>query len=195
VVNAKVLINNRNYAWLPPIYDWAASVGFDNIHLRLVDDYEGIGGFVLDAAQRRQFRALLIDFAAQRGLDGWRDQIGLIMGDDAKGAAGDHRWCWTVAAGLNCWVLANGEVYACGPQWGRRDYLIGDLNHGDLEDIWGGDRHREVAELLIENMTASRCYATGCRHIKQTIAIDAWRDGRLNPPPATEFADRHAWFL
>jgi hypothetical protein len=35
----------------------------------------------------------------------------------------------------------------------------------------------------------------GCRHIKQTMAIDAWREGRLIPPPDSEFATRHAWFL
>ncbi len=193
VVNAKVLINNRNYTWLPRIYDWAVSTGFDNVHLRLVDDYEGIGGFTLDDAQRAAFRELLSTFAKDQGITVWLDQLDLIMGD--KGAAGDHRWCWTVAIGLNCWVLANGEVYACGPQWGRPDYLIGTLQEDDLEDIWGGERHRQVAQRLIDSMVASRCFATGCRHIKQTMAIDAWRAGALPTPPADEFAPRHAWFL
>ncbi|MFJ4184159.1 radical SAM protein [Kitasatospora sp. NPDC089509] len=194
-VNAKVLINNVNYTWLERIYDWAERTGFDNIHIRLVDDYENLGGFTLNAAQRESFRADLEHLADQRGLASWKRQIPHIMGEGAKGAAGPHRWCWTVAAGLNCWVLANGEVYACGPQWGRQEYLIGNLNDADLEDIWGSERHHEVARRLIANMGLSGCYKLGCRHIHQTRAIDAWTAGDLPTPGPEEFADQHAWFL
>jgi radical SAM protein with 4Fe4S-binding SPASM domain len=194
-VNAKVLINNVNYRWLERIYDWASSVGFDNIHLRLVDDYEGIGGFTLNPPQREEFRQLLTRFARDRGLVSWSEQVGQIMGDQAKGADGAHRWCWTVAAGLNCWVLANGEVYACGPQWGRPEYLIGDLREADLEDIWGSEQHRTVARRLIANMALSGCYRMGCRHIHQTRAIDAWQSGNLAAPAEKNFETQHAWFL
>jgi radical SAM protein with 4Fe4S-binding SPASM domain len=194
-INAKILINNINYRWLPQIYDWAAGAGFDNIHMRLVDDYENIGGFVLSDHERVEFGETLAEFAQHRGLPGLRDQLGMILGVDNKGASGEHRHCWTVSLGLNCWVLANGEVYACGPQWGRPEYQIGDLRHADLEEIWGGSRHQQVAALLTERMAASRCYATGCRHIKQSIAIDAMRAGTVAAPPQDEFAARHAWFL
>jgi hypothetical protein len=194
-INAKIIINNVNYRWLSQIYTWAAEVGFDNIHIRLADDYEGRGGFVLDQAQRAEFRDSLETLAGQHNLASWTAQIGHIMGDSAKGAAGEHRWCWTVAAGLNCWVLADGGVYVCGPQWGDQQYLIGNLNDADLEDIWGGERHREVAGRLIANMGLSRCYELGCRHIHQTRAIDAWAAGELTTPPPTMFAEQDAWFL
>lgn len=194
-VNAKILINNVNYRWMPQIYDWASGAGFDNIHLRLVDDYENIGGFVLSGDERAEYGALLAEFAEQRDIPGLRDQLGMVLGVDNKGASGEHQHCWTVSLGLNCWVLANGEVYACGPQWGRPEYQIGDLRRADLEEIWGGPRHQQVATLLTERMPGSRCYATGCRHIKQSIAIDAMRAGQVAPPPQDEFATRHAWFL
>lgn len=194
-VNAKIIINAVNYRWLRQIYTWAAGVGFDNIHLRLADDYEGRGGFVLDEAQRTEFRTDLEGLADEMGLGSWSAQIGHIMGDSAKGAAGEHRWCWTVANGLNCWVLADGGIFICGPQWGREEYLIGNLNDGDLEDIWGSARHHEVARRLIANMGLSRCYELGCRHIHQSRAIDAWAAGELQTPPAAEFAEQDAWFL
>jgi MoaA/NifB/PqqE/SkfB family radical SAM enzyme len=194
-INAKILISNRNHRWLRPMYEFAERVGFDNVHLRLVDDYEELGGFTLDAAQREELRVGLTALATERGLTSWLEQIGLILGEDDKGAGADHRWCWTVASGLNCWVLSNGEVYACGPQWGRSEYLIGDLKDADLEQIWGAERHQQVARRLIANMGLSRCYATGCRHIKQTQAIDAWVAGVLPTPAAGEFEPRHAWFL
>ncbi|MFI8515400.1 SPASM domain-containing protein [Streptomyces sp. NPDC085460] len=195
-VNAKVLINATNYRWLERIYDWADSVGFDNIHIRLVDDYEKTGEpFVLDTAQREEFREQLLRLADERGLPAWREQAGHILGEHAKGADGAHRWCWTVAAGFNCWVLANGEVYACGPQWGRSEYLIGDLRENNLEDIWGSERHQQVARRLISNMALSGCYRMGCRHIHQTRAIDAWQTGDLTAPGEQEFENQHAWFL
>jgi MoaA/NifB/PqqE/SkfB family radical SAM enzyme len=194
-VNAKIIINNVNYRWLQQIYTWAAGVGFDNIHLRLADDYEGRGGFVLDSAQREEFRADLEQLAVRYGIGSWAAQIGHIMGEGAKGAAGDHRWCWTVATGLNCWVLADGGVYICGPQWGREEYLIGNLNDADLEDIWGSARHQDVARRLIANMGLSHCYELGCRHIHQSRAIDAWAAGEIDAPPAEDFAGQDAWFL
>jgi radical SAM protein with 4Fe4S-binding SPASM domain len=117
------------------------------------------------------------------------------MGEGAKGAAGEHHWCWTVAAGLNCWVLADGGVYICGPQWGREEYRIGNLNDADLENIWGGERHQDVARRLIANMGLSRCYELGCRHIHQGRAIDAWAAGDVEAPPAEAFATQDAWFL
>ncbi|MFD8722471.1 radical SAM protein [Streptomyces sp. NPDC059629] len=195
VVNAKILISNRNHQHLRAMYEWAESAGFDNIHLRLVDDYEKIGGFVLDSDQREEFRTELVALARERGLTEWLDQAGLILGEDNKGVRRDHRWCRTVANGLNCWVLSNGEVYVCGPQWGQPQYLIGDLKEADLEEIWGGPRHVEVAERLIRNMGLSRCYEMGCRHIKQTQAIDAWRAGEVPMPQPQDFEQRHAWFL
>jgi MoaA/NifB/PqqE/SkfB family radical SAM enzyme len=194
-VNAKIIINNVNYGWLRQIYSWAAGIGFDNIHLRLADDYEGRGGFVLDPEERVRFRADLERLVDDHGLGSWAAQIDHIMGEGAKGAAGEHHWCWTVAAGLNCWVLADGGVYVCGPQWGRKEYLIGNLNGGDLEDIWGSEQHYEVARRLIANMGLSRCYELGCRHIHQGRAIDAWAAGDLQAPPAEAFAEQDAWFL
>lgn len=194
-LNAKIIINAVNYRWLQQIYSWAVGVGFDNIHLRLADDYEGRGGFVLDAAQREKFRVDLEQLAEQHGLGSWAAQIGHIMGDAAKGAEGAHRWCWTVAAGLNCWVLADGGVYVCGPQWGRQEYLIGNLNDADLEGIWGSQRHKDVAQRLIANMALSRCYELGCRHIHQSRAIDAWAAGELDTPSQKSFAAQDAWFL
>jgi hypothetical protein len=195
-VNAKVIINTVNYRWLRPIYTWAEETGFDAVHLRLADDYEQRGGgFVLDDTQRAEFRADLEALAAERGLSEWASKAGLILGDNNKGVTGDHSWCWTVATGVNCWVLANGEVYICGPQWGASQYLIGDLNVADLEDIWGGEQHQRVARRLIANMGLSRCYALGCRHIKQSQAVDHWAAGAVTVPPAGEFEQRHAWFL
>ncbi|GAV38290.1 SPASM domain-containing protein [Streptomyces acidiscabies] len=195
-VNAKVIINSTNYRWLRQIYVWAENVGFDSIHLRLADDYERTDGdFVLDRRQRDEFRADLEAFGAERGLTEWVEKAALIVGDDNKGVVGDHTWCWTVATGVNCWVLANGEVYVCGPQWGSEQYLIGDLRHRDLEGIWGGEQHRQVARRLIANMGLTRCFAMGCRHIKQSMAVDAWTAGEVTPPAAEAFEQQHAWFL
>jgi MoaA/NifB/PqqE/SkfB family radical SAM enzyme len=193
VVNAKILVNNLNHRWLAEMYDWAVSIGFDNIHLRLVDDYESLGSFTIEGEKRAEFRGRLESFATQRGLDAWLEQIDFIMGE--KGASGDHRHCWTVAMGLNVWVLANGEVYVCGPQWGRPEYCIGNLADADLDELWGVERHRQVVRRLLLDMATSRCYEMGCRHIKQTIAIDGYLQGEIASPPAEEFEERHAWFL
>jgi MoaA/NifB/PqqE/SkfB family radical SAM enzyme len=195
-VNAKVIINSTNFRWLREIYGWAETTGFDSIHLRLADDYEDRGGgFVLDGAQREAFRADLEAFAAERGLSEWAEKAGLILGDNNKGVIGAQAWCWTVATGVNCWVLANGEVYVCGPQWGAKQYLIGDLAQADLEEIWGGEQHQRVARRLIANMGLSRCFELGCRHIKQSMVVDQWAAGSVQVPPTDEFASRHAWFL
>lgn len=195
-VNAKVIVNSTNYRWLRRIYAWAEETGFDSIHLRLADDYEHRGGgFVLDETQRAEFRADLEAFTDERGLTEWAEKTGLILGDDNKGVTGTHSHCWTVATGVNCWVLATGEVYVCGPQWGAEQYLIGNLQHDNLEDIWGGEQHQEVARRLIANMGLSHCYTLGCRHIKQSMTVDRWAAGQAEVPPPGEFEQRHAWFL
>jgi len=195
-VNAKILISDRNYLWFSDIYDWVAGAGFDNIHVRLVDDYEHTGaGFVLNDAQRTEFAGIVARYADSRGLPHLTDQLPMIVGTDNKGVGVELNHCWTVALGMNCWVLSNGKVFACGPQWGNEDYCIGDLNHANLEDIWGSPRHQEVAELLIAKMGSSRCFALGCRHARQTQVIDLMRDGSVTVPPASEFTARHAEFL
>lgn len=192
-LNAKLLINKINYSWLPSMYDWATSLGFDSIHLRLVDNYEASSQVALSLAERAEFKVLLERFARERGLHHWLNNIDFILG--AKGVDQAHTRCWTVRMGLNAWVIANGEVYVCGPQWGRREYCIGNLREAALEEIWGGERHRAVIEQLEKEMLSSRCYAVGCRHIKQTIAIGEYMNGRATLPRPSEFEQRHAWFL
>lgn len=192
-INAKILINRINYRWLHQIYDWSVSVGFDNIHLRLVDDYENGVDVALTLSEVNVFRALLLELCDRHKLDYWRDNIDFILG--AKGSEGEHSRCWTVRLGLNAWVLANGEVYVCGPQWGTPEYCIGNLSFKEFDEIWGGARHREVAAEIEDRMTDSGCYKVGCRHIKQTKAINAALNGTVRFPPAEEFEPRHAWFL
>lgn len=44
-------------------------------------------------------------------------------------------------------------------------------------------------------MGLSRCFALGCRHIKQSMTVDQWTAGEVGVPPQEEFEQRHAWFL
>ncbi|MDJ0824161.1 MAG: SPASM domain-containing protein [Rhodobacter sp.] len=192
-INAKILINQINYRWLHEIYDWSVSVGFDNIHLRLVDDYEDGVEVALTPPQIEEFKHSLLHLCDRYGLDYWRDNIGFILG--AKGSSGEHSRCWTVRLGLNAWVLSNGEVYVCGPQWGTPEYCIGNLNFMEFDEIWGGAKHQEVAAKIEDRMMSSGCYKIGCRHIKQTKAINAALEGQVAFPPADEFEPRHSWFL
>jgi MoaA/NifB/PqqE/SkfB family radical SAM enzyme len=192
-VNAKLLINRFNYQWLPKMYDSCLKIGFDNIHLRLVDDYEKLGHFTLEDEQKTKFRHALEKFALERKIDNWVEQIDYVMGE--KGVDGNHSHCWSVALGLNCWVLSNGEVYICGPQWGNKDFCIGSLRENSLEEIWGGPSHLFTIQRLIRNMTESRCFEKGCRHIKQSLVIDSYLAGNISPPSHSEFDERHAWFL
>ena len=192
-INAKILINNVNYKWLPQIYRWSQSSAFDNIHLRVVDDYEENNPVTLSPDQRSEFRALMLEFAQVEGLEEWENNIDYILGD--KGVRQPYSHCRTIQLGLNAWVISNGEVYVCGPQWGNREYCIGNLHEAPLETIWGGSRHLQCVEAIQKRIQISQCYKVGCRHIKQTMAIDNVIAGNASVPPMHEFESRHAWFL
>ena len=192
-INAKILINRLNYCWLKEIYDWSVSVGFDNIHLRLVDDYEEGVDVALSSQQLVEFRQSLLELCDEYQLDYWRENVDFILGE--KGSTGEHKRCWTVSLGLNAGVMANGEVYVCGPQWGKPEYCIGNLTYMDFHEIWGGRKHREVAKKVEDQMMSSGCYKIGCRHIKQTKTISAALSGQVDFLPPDEFESRHSWFL
>ncbi len=192
-INAKILINQVNYKWLPKIFRWAQRTGFDNIHLRIVDDYEENNPISLTPSQKMEFYDLVLEFSKVEGIKEWENNIEYILG--MKGVSLHHSHCRTIQLGLNAWVIANGEVYICGPQWGKKEYCIGNLREAPLEMIWGGSRHLEIVNQIRENMHNSQCYKIGCRHIKQTIAIDDVLAGRGFIPPKIEFEERHAWFL
>ncbi|MDO8445616.1 MAG: radical SAM protein [Deltaproteobacteria bacterium] len=60
-------------------------------------------------------------------------------------------------------ISGNGDVYPCGPFFGKKRFYMGNINHESYYDIVKSDRYWEVQEDIIKNVDVHCDCAVGCR--------------------------------
>ncbi len=80
--------------------------------------------------------------------------------------------CWSIEYGINCFIHTNGEVYLCLPKLGKREYCIGNIHEENFDDIWKGERKREVISMMQSKYKSMEC--RNCRNIAYNNIIEGY---------------------
>ena len=169
----KILICRENYKYINEIYQYFLSLGVDNLLLRCVGNFELNQDVQLNSQQLIELNKLLTD-----NLKLEKEQINAILGiPDIKYPKASR--CWIIALQYTAGIDPDGEVYLCSP-WSRKEYSIGNVNNNRLFEIWGGRKHKEVAQKLNSNLQNNFCDQLTCRHFFSNLSIDLFLTGAIN---------------
>lgn len=99
---------------------------------------------------------------------------------------------YVVGIGKECWgnnccpgvkfytiISSDGEVYPCWRMWGKRDYSYGSLYKKRFEEIWKGERRREVEE-FVNSAPPSGDECAICNLVKVNEILNKWQNATTN---------------
>ena len=80
-------------------------------------------------------------------------------------------------------IAADGGVYSCCPFFGQERFLYGNIKEQSFEEIWHGERRKQVVKDIYENIDVHRDCMSYCRH--HQINRILW--DLTNPPAHVNF--------
>lgn len=175
----KILLCRENFSFTSEIFNYFKSIRADNILIRCVGNFEPGQDVELLPEQINYLKDI---FRNNLGMN--EDQIIVVTGSNPDILPIPSR-CWICALQYTAGVDPDGETYLCSP-WSRKEYSIGNINQSDLHDIWGSDRHKQVAAMLNKNLRSGKCSPLLCRHYYSNLAIDAFIAGLIKALPKDE---------
>lgn len=146
------------------------SAGFDYCIVKIPKDPEE-RGLEVDQEDISSMRQQLSEKGSELNED--FTNLGDVL--DLKGPAkpmGDV--CWSIEYGVNCFIHTDGGVYLCLPLMGKKEFCIGNIHDENFDDIWKGDRRKQVIELLQKRYKAMEC--RNCRNIAYNNVIENYPD-------------------
>jgi radical SAM protein with 4Fe4S-binding SPASM domain len=173
VLGVKILICKENFKIINEVYNYFKSLNVENILLRCVGNFEEDQDVQLSSSQNEELSNILINY-----LHIEKEKINAIIGRSDIILPKPSR-CWIAALQYTAGIDPDGEVYLCSP-WSRKDFSIGNVNKDRLNKVWGGNRHKEIAELLNNNLQNNLCNQLTCRHYFSNLAIDMYLAGKID---------------
>lgn len=184
----KILICRENYKFIYEIYQYFLSLGVENILLRCVGNFELNQDVQLNPFQLIELNKLLTD---NFRLD--TEQINTILGTPDIYYPKATR-CWIVSLQYTAGIDPDGEVYLCSP-WSRKEFSIGNVNKNRLVEIWGGKKHKEIAQKLNNNLQSNLCNQLTCRHFSSNLSIDLFLKGTIEESGKNTLEDNYGRFI
>ena len=187
-IGAKILLCRENFSFVFEIFNYFKNIGLDNILIRCVGNFEPGQDVELLPEQINHLKNV---FKNNLGMSD--DQITVVTGSNPDILPMPSR-CWICALQYTAGVDPDGETYLCSP-WSRKEYSIGNINQSNLRDIWGSDRHKQVATMLNKNLRSGKCNPLLCRHYYSNLAIDAFVAGLIEALPKEEMEKGYGRFI
>lgn len=162
-IGAKVLLSRLNYGALVEMVKFCRDVGFDYVQFKpLRNSPHSLGPAEVETANY-----ILAGIKA--------NGPGILVYGGATGS-GYPRKCWLTPIHLVIDPL--GDVYPCCYYQYRADrMLIGNLFERPVEQVWFGQRHREV----LEGLRVEECNFYDCRwHLYNQIMDEIFEENRLH---------------
>ncbi len=184
----KILVCRENYLNIVEIVRYFESLGIANILIRCVGNFEPGQDVELTETQYEY-----VSRAFKDQLKMSDDQINAVTGRVDTELPTPSR-CWICALQCTAGVDPDGEVYLCS-QWSRREYSIGNVNKMRLMDMWGSERHEQVAHTLNKKLLRKECTPLLCRHYYSNLAIDAYTQGLLENIPTNNLESDYNRFI
>jgi len=91
-----------------------------------------------------------------------------VLDSEAIKPAGDI--CWSIEYGINCFIHTDGGVYLCLSLVGKKEYCIGNIHDENFDDIWKGEKRKEIISLMQSKYKAMEC--KNCRNIAYNNIIE-----------------------
>lgn len=187
-IGVKILLCRENFSFAFEMFNYFKSIGVDNILIRCVGNFEPGQDVELLPNQINHLTGV---FKNDFGMSD--DQVAAVTGTIPDVLPMPSR-CWICALQYTAGVDPDGEVYLCSP-WSRKEYSISNINRSDFRNIWGSDRHKQVAAMLNKNMRSGKCNPLLCRHYYSNLAIDAFIAGLIKALPKEEMEKGYGRFI
>ncbi|MFH0912628.1 MAG: radical SAM protein [Patescibacteria group bacterium] len=189
-LGVKILLCRENFSHVLGIVDYFKHLGVDNILVRCVGNFEPGQDVELLPDQIEQLSTIF-----KNDLEMNNDQIAAVTGCNLEvETLPIPSRCWICALQYTAGVDPDGEVYLCSP-WSRKGYSVGNVNEKHLREIWGSDKHREVAQRLNSKLKSGECNPLLCRHYYSNLAIDAFIAGLIPALPKADIEKGYGRFI
>ncbi|MCR4284387.1 MAG: SPASM domain-containing protein [Parcubacteria group bacterium] len=188
-ISAKILICRENYLYSGEIYNYAKYLGFKDISLRCVNNFEIEEEYrkrkiipqdiELTKKEKEQIKSILT-----KETDLSEEIIFNILGlrDKIKNdtVVINPTLCWNVVLGLIINLDTNGEVFLCNPRIGMESFSIGNINSMSLKSLWSGSIHVDVVKKTYKTFNKGACDLSKCRHFRVDQVIEQFLEGKIS---------------
>lgn len=179
-VSAKIMICKENYLFAGRIYNYIKKLGFKDIALRCVNNFEpkreyrgrklSYQDVELSLYQKNKLHNILI-----KETDLSLQEIENITGLNKKkiktiNYSRKTNICWNILLGLIANIDTDGCVYLCNPHLGEETFEIGNINNNSFKKIWASEKHIDI--VLKTLIDSSKCDKSKCRHDRVNAMID-----------------------
>lgn len=189
-LGVKILLCRENFSHALGIVNYFKGLGVDNILVRCVGNFEPGQDVELLPDQIEH-----VSLVFKNELRMTNDQIAAVTGCNPESETLPiPSRCWICALQYTAGVDPDGEVYLCSP-WSRKEYSVGNVNEVYLREIWGSDRHREIAQQLNSKLQSGECNPLLCRHYYSNLAIDAFIAGLIPALPKAGIEKGYGRFI
>ena len=179
-LSAKIMICRENYRSAGEIYNYIKKLGFKDIALRCVNNFE-----IEKSYRGRMLKPQDVELSSEQ-----KKELGRILAhqtdlpkgtiDNIVNGQGNSRdfsivpsICWNIILGLIVNIDTDGEVYLCNPRLGMKEFSIGNIHYRRLKEIWQSKKHQKVVEKTYLNFKKI-CDLPKCRHYRVNQTIEAF---------------------
>jgi len=178
----KIILCRSNYRHVKGMVDYFRGLGIKNVLLRCVGNFEPDQDVELRAEQYDELGAI---FREDLGMS--EDQISAVTGRNPVKPPIPSR-CWMTALQFNAGIYPDGEVYIC-TLWAQKEFSIGNVNKERFSSLWGGERHRQVAQVLNRKLKEGICDPLRCRLYYSNLLVDKYVEGAHDLLPSKSSMD------
>ena len=177
-VSAKIMICRENYLFAGRIYNYIKNLGFKDIALRCVNNFEPERTYrnrklkyqdvELNSDQKKRLYNIL-----KKETDIRQEEIENITGikkNKNTPCISKTGICWNILLGLIANIDTDGNVYLCNPHLGENNFEIGNINKSSFKKIWASKKH--VAVVMKTVFNSKNCNLSKCRHARVNETID-----------------------
>jgi len=189
--SAKIMICRENYLFVGKIYNYIKELGFKDIALRCVNNFE-----LEKKYKDYQFKPQDVELSFQQKeklgkilehetdlskaiIDNIVNNIGKKQKDNFDKFFVYPSVCWNIVLGLIVNIDTDGEVYLCNPRLGMKEASVGNINHTKFDKVWQSKRHIKVVRQTYLNFD-KKCYLSKCRHYRVNQAIELFLENKLS---------------
>ena len=168
IIGSRIVITNKNYREIEDFLCVIKEKGFDYALFKIVRDYEDNG----QGLSKDEEEYLKNEIRTYKNLDESFTNLNSIF--NYRVLPDFINKCWINQYGLLANVSTDGRVYPNIVEIDKEEYCIGNLYEQSLEEMWNGQRHKEVKEISNQKWLSGKC--KNCRAMSYNQIINKWME-------------------
>lgn len=166
IIGARVVITNLIYKEIESILYRLQESLFDYVIFKVVRDYENIG-LGINSLAVEEIKNVISKLNEKNMIDSNFTNLNEIF--DYKEQKLIYNKCYINEMGLIANITPEGDVYPNIVEIGQKDFIIGNINDNNLQEIWNSERHNMVKQLSNKKCLNKEC--RNCRSISYNNII------------------------